>query len=280
MVRPKQEPLQCLARVASSATRHGPRPPQSHVHRWAITVLLQIALAGCGLFSDEKEDRKPKGKSAAPSGTQTAPADTPGTTPAGQGLPIPTPQALEPARSDAVFALSLRLAPEQVSRQLYAATGYRLGWTNPQTGRFFDVIIDVYAVTLGGVDFRSTHIRDPLTKVQTVLMVRTIAWNFSKFLIWKEMEKPDADRVFFVHTHPLADDPGTAEGRERWTRQIEEIYWRLFSRPASDDEKQALLNAFNDLTAAYPGKEPWERRFMAWAGLLYALFSAMEFWSI
>ncbi len=246
----------------------------------SILILFgSLFVAGCSLFEDDKKDES-SGGSGSPSETV---ATTPPAPPAG-GAPSAPPAARSPSTPPAsappTFALSQRLTPEQISNQLNSATGYRFGFELEEHNLFFDLILTLFNTPLGGVDFTTSSFRDPLTKVQTVLTVRTIAWTFAKMVMYNETSKATADRLLFTHTEPLEEIPLEGYGIEKWNAQIDDIYWRFFSRPITDAERTAISNSFMAIRDSYSQLPGWQQNFMAWAGILYSLFSTTEFWSI
>ena len=163
-----------------------------------------------------------------------------------------------------------RRTPEQASNAIHQAFGFRLGWEN------HDVIVDSYAVALGGVDFVAAMERDPTTKVQTLLLSRSIAWAAANKLVWEEHERDTNDRQIFTHGDFRENSPDIeGDSATNWENQLVDIYYRLFSRPPSSDEIESIRSAFLTIktdngNADYPP--------IAWIGVIYSLLSTEEFW--
>ncbi|WP_141736136.1 hypothetical protein [Oligoflexus tunisiensis] len=168
----------------------------------------------------------------------------------------------------------MRLTPEQISNQIKQALELDLGWTDPD-GRFHDLIVEAYGVPLGGIDFVSAHKRDPIPKVQTLLLVRRIAYDVAAAVVWREA-KPDATGpILFQHCQLTEDYPGDDEDKnERWMTQLEDFYWRLYGRPPTETEKSLVRATAIEIMQ----REQWPPT--VWTLTLYALLSAQEFWTI
>ncbi|HYX36115.1 MAG TPA: hypothetical protein VE954_23690 [Oligoflexus sp.] len=168
----------------------------------------------------------------------------------------------------------MRLTPEQISKQIKQALDFDIGWTDPD-GRFHDLLIEAYGVPLGGIDFVSTHKRDPIPKVQTLLLVRRIAYDVASAVVWREA-KPDATGpILFQHCSVTEDYPGEdADKDNRWMTQLEDFYWRFYSRPPTEAEKTLVRATAIDIMQ----REKWPPT--VWTLTLYALLSSQEFWTI
>jgi hypothetical protein len=182
---------------------------------------------------------------------------------------------------------AIRLTPEQVSRQIKDALEFDYGWVDGD-GRFRDLILELNAVPLGGVDFITASRRDSSTKVQTLLIVRRIAMDVAGAVVWREA-KPDAGPpLLFQHCDLRNDRPilpleASKVGAERaaleamearWMAQLDDFYWRLYSRPPSEDERAAIRRTAVNIMQA----ERWPPT--VWVAILYALLSSQEFWTI
>ncbi len=181
----------------------------------------------------------------------------------------------------------IRLTPEQISRQLKQALQFELGWTDDD-GRFHDLIIEQYGVPLGGIDFISANKRDPIPKVQTLLLIRRIAYDVAAAVVWREA-KPDTNGpLLFQHCDLTTDHPILPEEREdqnadiemlqaqedRWLAQLEDFYWRLYGRPPRAAELDLLRSTAIDIMQ----REQWPPT--VWVLVLYALLSSQEFWTV
>ena len=181
----------------------------------------------------------------------------------------------------------LLLAPEQFSDMIEKSLSLRLGWTDNH-GRFFDLVKQQLAVPLGGVDFLTSSQRNHLPKVQTHLIARRLAWEIAQVIVWREVDPnhPDPKQIF-DHCNIVEDRPFRAsdanqssdaqqairEGELRWENQLNDFYWRLLSRPPSQEEISMMKVAFLQVTAEYNGWNP-----PGWAIILYTILASSEFW--
>jgi hypothetical protein len=204
----------------------------------------------------------------------------PDTAPEADTATQPTPKA--------VMAGVMRLTPEQMSNRITHATGYRFGEIDEESGLFYDDIQRTYGVALGGVDFLVSSKRDPSVKVSTLLVVHSIAWTVADLVLYAELERGPAERLFFTLVDPDEDRPLSAAdragdpddlaalqaGAKAWDEQLEMTFWRFFSRPPTDEEKEACKVLF---LAGY-AEDEWAGR--GWNVLLYTLMTSLEFWSV
>lgn len=168
----------------------------------------------------------------------------------------------------------MRLTPEQISKQIKQALEFDIGWTDGE-GRFHDLLVEGYGVPLGGIDFVSAHKRDPVPKVQTLLLVRRIAYDVASAVVWRE-SKPDATGpILFQHCHLTEDYPGDDDEEKdaRWMTQLEDFYWRLYGRPPTETEKTLVRSTAIEIMQ----REGWPPT--VWTLILYALISSQEFWT-
>jgi hypothetical protein len=196
------------------------------------------------------------------------------------------------------FGLS-RLTAEQISNAIYNAVGYT---NNRGTDTFLDEdsdsLISEFAVGLGGIDFIQASFRDPTTKAQTILISRIIAWDVAKKTVQNDLWDSGPNRIFTdngAFTDPWM--PGSSAGK--WGEIVNDLFWRLYSRPPSSDEvtlvkntweniyaqecEETILGNSNDNEFCYTVND-WEMKInksmRAWTGILYALLSSQEFWHI
>jgi hypothetical protein len=183
-----------------------------------------------------------------------------------------------------------RLTPEQVSNHLAKALMYRHGWTNNETGDFYDILKQLMNVPLGGVDYVTANKRDTSAKVQTQLLVRTIAIQFAAGVVIRDFDTNDGSPSPFVFTSSdinndrpmIASDAsaGSAQlslaraSEARWEAQFVDIHWRLFSRAPTATE---IADA-KEIGAAVFAQEQWPPK--VWFIILYALLSSAELWNI
>ncbi len=166
-----------------------------------------------------------------------------------------------------------RLTPEQLSASFIRSLGTDYSYDDG-AGNASSYITTDLAVPLGGVDFLGrVRDRDSLTKVQTLLVARGIAWPLALKIVQREVDEPGAKgslftRCKFVEDHPSSDEAG----RARWEEQLQEFYMRLLSRPATADEVELVGTTFEGVY------EREQNTASAWLVTLYALLSSMETW--
>ena len=230
-----------------------------------VVTILQFLLMCFSVFSCGKKD------SAAVESQQPENASRPNGAPAGNEL-----------------ALTARLTPEQVSRIFKDRLNYQTGYTDPK-GVFHDAILENFAVSLGGVDFENSFERDPLPKVQTILVSRALAWSVAASLIWWEVnpeaaKKTDRKKVLtvadlktdFPREAALSFDKATdVTGRDaRWRNQLIALYGLVYARPPNTAEINACAEAF----ATVMKSQKWPP--LGWQLIIYSLLSSTEFWNL
>lgn len=127
------------------------------------------------------------------------------------------------------------------------------------------------SIPLGGVDFLN-HVRqrDPLTKVQTLLVVRGVSWSVAQTLIAKQQERSGIfTKCRFSDDYPSKDQAA----RTRWIEQVQDFFLRLYARDATDEEV-ALIEATFERIRTREGNTA-----DAWLAILYSLISSMETWN-
>ena len=200
-------------------------------------------------------------------------------------------QSPAPEKTETILGASgdrgLLLAPEQFSDMVEKSLSIRLGWTDDQ-GRFFDLVKRQLAVPLGGVDFVTSRERNRLPKVQTHLIARRLAWDIAQIIVWREVDPnhPEPKQIF-DHCDIVEDRPFRTEdnnhsaqvqeqiraGELRWETQLIDFYWKLLSRPPSQEEITMMKEAFLQVSSEYQGWNP-----PGWAVILYTLLASSEFW--
>ena len=151
-------------------------------------------------------------------------------------------------------------------------------------------MLKLLSIPLGGVDFLASSIRERLPKVQTQLVIRMIAWQTASFIVWREGSEDHPDpKTIFTHCNINEDRPYQTQdeergavwaslvrqGETRWTNQLNEIYWRLLSRPARKEELSIIKKSFLQAMTDYNG---WVAG--AWIPVLFAILSSTEFWNL
>jgi hypothetical protein len=167
-----------------------------------------------------------------------------------------------------------RLSPEQVSNALRQSLGLELTWTAGD-GRKVDGIVTEYGIPLGGIDFANTFERDPTSQIHTLLTVRLLSWQGAEWIVWKDGEllsKGGSPKLFDSGFLMWQYIPGS-QYEDKWTAQLEKIYWSLLSR-APDAEELALQKAaFTDIASNdNPG--------VAWIASIYAILASSEYWNL
>ncbi len=193
--------------------------------------------------------------------------ETPATPPASPTTPV-TPAPVESVELHGV----VRLTPEQASNRIFGATGYRLAYDDEEAPRPYDIVVDEMGVALGGIDFRVASIRDPRTRVSTLLTVRSVAWLAAGWVVFSEWDTEADARRLFTECDFLEDTPD-GPGAARFDAQVTEIFWRFYSRAPAADELAAVRSAFL-VSLSAEGDPP-----RAWQTVLYALLSTLEFWT-
>lgn len=256
-----------------------------------LVPLLLAALATCSLVAGCSCGKKKKGgdgAAAVESVVQATGQPTAGTT--GDVTPV----AGDDGESGESGGLALsRMTPEQISNNFAVNGNYGAGpgefrSVNAATGQTFDYLLFLYGVPLGGIDFVNASVRDPSTKAQTLLIARNIAWSLGQAVVWKEHNLDADDRVVFTACDLQRDRPYYSEWddwrsssndraeitrlEKAWLSQVEELWWRFYSRPPTDVENEAVKTMFVAAMAeeGYPAA--------GWIALLYAIFSTQEFW--
>ncbi len=190
------------------------------------------------------------------------------------------------------FALT-RVTPEQLSNNLIATVNFggdanEFRYDDQYAGQTIDYLQILFGVPLGGVDFETATKRDLSTKAQTLLVSRVVASEIAAAATWKEWNKAANARVLFTQCDMGVDRPfmdadasqsqtdqdAVHAGEARWNKQVDEFFWRFYSRPPSDAERGAVKTAFLEAlkNEGYPQA--------GWITVLYALLSTEEFWHI
>jgi len=204
--------------------------------------------------------------------------------PTGGDAPVAPVQTITTTTVAPGFPLT-RVTPETYSNNIVAAVNFgheswpdgspELRQYDNDTGQTLDFLLLGYGVQLGGVDFATASRRDPTTKGQTLLVSRLLAWELARAAVWKDHEKPDADRKIFTKVAFKTDRPDAGGEEElRFYLQVEELFFRFYARPPTDAEKVAVRAAFDAAVQKelYPPK--------AWIIIVYALLASQEFWHL
>ena len=241
--------------------------------------LLMFVISSCHVFDDKEDSEEAQKATVERISIKPGPVSQPGSPSTNIDI-IPQEGA----------STGYLLTPEQHSASLFETLRVKLGYEDELHNRFVDFITEHLAVPLGGVDFRTSSIRDRFPKVQTQLIIRQLAWNAASIVVWRETDPdhPDPVHIFekcnISEDRPRLPEEQTLSGREkihaeareqRWVDQLTEFYWRILVRPPSVEEialhKQAFLNAISH----YHGWPP-----AGWNVVLFALLSGAEYWNL
>jgi hypothetical protein len=183
------------------------------------------------------------------------------------GLPPPGPTGYLELEGEVV-----RLTPEQISRHLERT----FGWTQRSSnvnGIESDYLIEGVGVALGGIDYKLASNRDPFPRTQTVLISRMLAWQVAVDVVLSHADPARSPKIRIFDRVDIDKDRPEGESAGRWDAQLDDLYWRMFSRAPSPEERLACRNAFLILMDRHE-----HNTVVAWIGVLYALISTMEFW--
>lgn len=265
-----------------------------------LSILAAIlALAGCsgGSNSDDEQSSQTEPTTSGPVQTAGGGSGNPQQTssqPVGSqpisGDPSSPAAASTVGNNQAQFGLAQDvyiMTPEQYSKHVHSAFDLQLGWTNAR-GEFVDAILALYNLPLGGVDFETSLTRETTPNVQKLLALRSINWQVAAEVVYRETRPENPETVIFTDANVLEDRPyglsldpnlpaslqaDIQAGEARWRTQLESIYWRMFSRPPTPDEVNAIRSHFLLILE----REPYPP--IAWMTVIYSLLSTAEWWN-
>ncbi len=175
------------------------------------------------------------------------------------------------------------ITPEQFSANIGAA----LGFDEPY---YVNAIVNDKSVALGGIDWRTSFRRNRIPTGQSQLTIRRLAWDIAKRVVERDAHaiashtQPRAftianvavDRPFLDQDIRLPPELQYAvrDGDERYRAQLDDLYWRLLSRPPTDQEVSIMTDLFIT-TVANEGSA-----LTGWQAVLYVLLASMEYWNI
>jgi hypothetical protein len=219
-------------------------------------------------------------------------ADTPPTaTPSRSNDTAEVTVPCEPGANGACLQPSVtRLTPEQVSNRIMDAFGHRLSYKDDE-GYVYDEIINGYGVPLGGLDFVTADRRDPTIKVSTLLVAHAVAWMTASEIVWLDYEHREESGVWLLFTEcdpewdtpapPEFEDPEDTDEEEiatratRWAAQLDNLYWRAFSRAPTAEE----VMLYQELFMTIANSEEDDPFIWGWMGVIYTMLSTVEFWT-
>ncbi len=162
-----------------------------------------------------------------------------------------------------------RLSPEQFSANLSQSLGVTIGYD--YQGKIYDLLLVYFAVPLGGLDFlNKVRFREPLAKVQTVLVSRYIAW-ISTYLFMMKEKDPSTRKVFQI----LSPEEKVSSQTQKFKDQLVLLFHATLGREPSSSEISIVENRFHNILKINPSAS-----FLAWALTTYALLSSMEAWHV
>jgi hypothetical protein len=238
-----------------------------------------------GQCKEEKSDAAPLPIEESPPGERAEQPITHG----GGDIRIPQPPTEEISEFVPGAGTPLtRITPEQLSLFVQKALGLETTFYNDYLHEKMDYLQLLYGVSLGGIDFVNTAKRDKSTKAQTLLVARVVAWTVTRESVFTDLNRAQNDRKLFTECDMAVDRPvlnseaslptsvlmTLQESEFRWKAQVENLYWRFFSRPPRDEEVSAVRQAFLTSYAAENSVPA------AWTAVVYALVSVQEFWNI
>jgi len=233
-----------------------------------------------GDTSQNPPGQSPPGQS--PPGQSPPGQDPPGQNPPGQepGTPVkaipPSVNAgLPPASATGYLELdgeAVRLTPEQISQHLERTFGHTRRYQSG-AGYTIDALVSNLGVALGGIDYMLASNRDPFPRTQTVLISRMLAWEVAVEVVLNHADSMRSPKLRIFDKVDLDRDRPDGAGAERWEAQLEDLYWRMFSRAPTAHEALACRNAFIILMEKHGNNTV-----VAWIGVVYALISTVEFW--
>ena len=179
---------------------------------------------------------------------------------------------------------NLRLiTPEQFVIQLDQALSFR-------DEAMIRKIKEEYGVALGGIDFKSALVRNRTPSGQAQLAIRRLSWDISEMVIERDLllqakgetglglsiakiavDRPKEDSDYFLPPEVVI---ALEEGEERFYRQLDDLFWRLLSRPPSIEETKTLTETFMQVMKEEKSGDA------AWKVVLYTIMASMEFWNI
>ena len=197
----------------------------------------------------------------------------------------PTPTAAPSTPNPYNHSAALyRMTPEQASNAIQQALGLTLS-AKSSDGAASDQFRTTFNIALGGVDFAPTRVRDPLAKVQTVLVARTLAYRAASQLIAAETNLVKAGQPAAIFTKcdirtdrpalPGETTPAAQKSEEHWSSQLDDLYWRIYSRAPSPPERQQIHDSFLKIYRSENNSV-----FRAWVATIYVLLSTSEFWHV
>lgn len=151
-------------------------------------------------------------------------------------------------------------------------------------------IMSDHLLALGGVDFRTVKQRSHIPSGQSQLTIHRLAWEIAQKVVETDVileGKKEPPRAFTevtiaVDRPYLPDDIrlppeiqfSIKQGDRRYHAQLNELYWRLLSRPPSDAEVENMTKLFIQTLASE------NSAVASWKAVLFVLLASMEYWNI
>ena len=167
-----------------------------------------------------------------------------------------------------------RLTPEQMSSALHEAFAIGAG-AYEGADLVINYVLTDFQIPLGGLSLiNNVRRRDRLSKVQTILVSRQIAWNAARNMIYREEKIAVPGDSLFTKCSFLDDRPDMGgAAKTRWAAQLQDFYRRLYGRDATVAEVDEIATTF---TTVYDRKGTTSA---AWLVVFYAMISTMEAWN-
>jgi hypothetical protein len=198
--------------------------------------------------------------------------------------PDRTPDGLPPeATADTILDASrqsgggervTRLTPEQMSSALRESFAIGAG-VYDGADLVIDYVLTDFQIPLGGLSLsNNVRRRDRLSKVQTILVSRQVAWNAARNLIYREDQTSIPGDSLFTKCSYIDDWPDkNAAAKARWTAQLQDFFRRLYGRDATAAEVDEIATTFTTV------HEREGTTSAAWLVVFYAMISTMEAWN-
>ena len=173
---------------------------------------------------------------------------------------------------------AIKLTPEQIKQQLTDSTGYQPS----EEGKW---LFNIFNTQLGGIDYKAHTKRSEALTTDMMQTLNLIAFSFAKHVVVSEYSKSKSNRSLLNIVDLENSLPTSAESLAKWTEQVNEIYWRLFSRPPQDYEisqiKLFFMDSYDFDYSEYDLKRSHiDKINKSWILTLTVLFSSMEFWNV
>ena len=135
-----------------------------------------------------------------------------------------------------------------------------------------------FRLVWGALTSYRLHSETRQPKLKTILISRVLAWFAAKRTVQNDAyggiwggKRVFLDEAVFVNP--------TQPGDKIFDDHVKDLFWRLYSRPPSETEINAVNDTWLDVYSQAAGGT-YERAMRSWMAILYAMFSSQEFWHI